>query len=305
MISVISIKHRPMYRVSISGIELGYVENKNALEEKVKESILEEQEKNVDNIDIKANPKYELTFVDTTVASTEEQIIETVKQDVTITYKYYELALNNETMESCNTLEEAENLVNTIKQETPEQDLDLSIIEKYTENEEQVKTTSVEVAKDNLQIKVTEKLEEQQKQKEEEERINQMPEINGIKLAYTPITGVITSRYGVSSSIRSSDHTGLDIAASTGTPIKVVASGTVTCASYRGSYGNIVKVDHGNGVETWYAHTSKMYVSEGQQVERGEVIAAVGSTGNSTGSHLHLEIRINGQHVNPQNYLYK
>ena len=66
-----------------------------------------------------------------------------------------------------------------------------------------------------------------------------------------------------------------------------------------------MKINHGNGLETWYAHTSKMYVSEGDYVEAGEVIAAVGSTGNSTGPHLHLEIRINGEHVNPQNYLYQ
>lgn len=85
----------------------------------------------------------------------------------------------------------------------------------------------------------------------------------------------------------------------------MVADGTVTCASYKGSYGNIVKIDHGNGFESWYAHTSKMYVSVGQQVKTGDVIAAVGSTGNSTGPHLHFEIRIDGKHVNPQKYLYK
>ncbi|MCI8443993.1 MAG: M23 family metallopeptidase [Clostridia bacterium] len=131
-----------------------------------------------------------------------------------------------------------------------------------------------------------------------------MPEINGIKLATLPITGTITSRYGVSSNIRKSTHTGLDIAAAKGTPIKVVADGTIIAASYNGSYGNLVKVEHGKGIETWYAHTSKMYVTVGQPVTAGEVIAAVGSTGNSTGNHLHLEIRINGKHVNPQKYLY-
>ena len=78
----------------------------------------------------------------------------------------------------------------------------------------------------------------------------------------------------------------------------------VTFASYNGSYGNLVKVDHGNGVETWYAHTSKMLVKAGDAVKAGDVIAKVGSTGNSTGPHLHLEIRINGEHVDPQDYLY-
>ena len=294
-----------MYKVSVSGKELGYVQNKEALEEMVKESILEKAKKNVDTITINTNPEYELKFVDRTVETKEEQIVETVEQNVNITYKYYEIALNNEAVDSVDTIEEAKELINQVKVENQEQEeLDLSVIEKYTENEEEVKTTALEVAKSEIQTKVTQKLEEQKQQKEEEERINNMPEINGIKLAYTPVSGTISSRYGVNSRIRSSNHTGLDIASPSGTPIKVVASGTVTCASYSGAYGNLVKVDHGNGVETWYAHTSKMYVTVGQKVEAGEVIAAVGSTGNSTGAHLHLEIRINGEHVNPQNYLY-
>ena len=217
-----------------------------------------------------------------------------------ITYKYYEIALNNETIESVNTIEEAEELVNDIKVNNTEKELDLSIKEKYTQNVEEVKTTEIEVAKTSIQGKIEEII---QKQKEQE-RINNLPDVNGIKLAVKPISGIITSRYGVSSSLRKSTHTGLDIAAKTGTPIKVVADGTVTSASYSGSYGNLVKVDHGNGVETWYAHNSKMYVKAGQKVTAGDTIAAVGSTGNSTGPHLHLEIRINGVHVNPQNYLY-
>lgn len=197
-------------------------------------------------------------------------------------------------------------MVKEIKEQNQdeEEEINLSIAERYTNNEEEVKTTELEVAKQNISTTVEQTLIEQQKQKEEEERIRNLPEINGIKLAVTPISGTITSRYGVSSRIRKSTHTGLDIAATTGTPIKVVADGTVTFASRNGAYGNLVKVDHGNGVETWYAHTSKMYVTVGQSVKAGDVIAAVGSTGNSTGPHLHLEIRVNGEHVNPQIYLY-
>ena len=304
IISVIMIKSKPMYRVTISGIELGYIPNKEAFEEMVEASILENEEKNIDSIAMQTNPEYELTFVNRTIETKEEEIAEVVKQEVVITYKYYELALDNETIDSVNTLEEAEELVTQIKEQNQEEELDLSIIERYTNQEEKIMTTKLEVAKNEIQTKIETKLEEIEKKKEEEERINNMPEIKGIKLAYMPITGTITSRYGVSSRIRSSNHTGLDIAASTGTPIKAVAGGTIINASYQGSYGNLVKIDHGNGLETWYAHTSKMYVSVGQKVEAGEVIAAVGSTGNSTGAHLHLEIRIDGQHVNPQDYLY-
>ena len=83
------------------------------------------------------------------------------------------------------------------------------------------------------------------------------------------------------------------------------ADGVVTHASMMGTYGNLVIISHGNGIETYYAHCSKILVSVGQQVSSGENIALVGSTGNSTGNHLHLEIRINGKAVNPQKYLYR
>ena len=176
----------------------------------------------------------------------------------------------------------------------------LSIIEKYTQNEEDIKTVELDIAKQDMKQKLIQAIQEQKTQ----EQIDSMPSIQGIKLATKPISGTITSRYGVSSNIRQSSHTGLDIAAKTGAPIQVVADGTVISASYNKSYGNLVKISHGNGLETWYAHTSKMYVIAGQKVKAGETIAAVGTTGNSTGPHLHFEIRINGQHINPQNYLY-
>ena len=294
-----------MYKVKISGEEVGYIQDKISFEENVKESIIENATKNIDTIDLKEIPEYELKLVDRTLKTNEDEISENMQEEAIITYKYYEIAFNNETVNSVNTEEEAEELVNNIKQENNNQELNLTIIEKYTDNSEQVNTDELQVAKTEVQTKINEKEEEDKKQKEEEERINSMPNVNGIRLAYTPINGSITSRYGVSSRLRKSTHTGLDIAAPTGTIIKAVAEGTVTCASYNGAYGNLVKIEHGNGVETWYAHTSKMYVTPGQEVKAGDVIALVGSTGNSTGPHLHLEIRINGEHVNPQEYLYK
>lgn len=175
----------------------------------------------------------------------------------------------------------------------------MSIIEKYTQNQDEVKTQNIDIAKNNIQEQI------KNANKKQTEQSDVITEINGIELATKPISGKITSRYGAKSTIRKSNHTGLDIAAPNGTPIKVVADGTVTNASYNGSYGNLVKINHGNGVETWYAHTSKMYVTVGSKVTTGQTIAAVGSTGNSTGSHLHFEIRINGTHINPQKYLYK
>lgn len=304
IIAIVLIKYRPAYKVSISGEEIGYIENIEAFEENLKQDIIEQEDKNIDNIDIVSNPEYELKLVDRTLKTNEEEITNEMENEIVVTYKYYDIAYKNETMKSVDTIEEAKEVVDELKKENENQELDLSIIEKYTINEQEVLTSDVEVAKTETKNILTQKIEEEEKQKAEEERINNLPEINGIKLATTPVTGTITSRYGVSSRIRKSNHTGLDISAKSGTDIKVVAAGTVISAKYEGSYGNLVKIDHGNGVETWYAHTSKMYVKAGQKVESGDVIAAVGSTGNSTGPHLHLEIRINGEHVNPQKYLY-
>lgn len=303
--AIVFIKYKPIYKVSILGEEVGYVQNTESLEESIKTKASEIKQENIDNIQITETPEYELKFVERTVETNEEEIAEQMQENIVVTYKYYEVALNNKIIENVDNLEEAEQLVNHIKEKNNEKELSLTIVEKYTEKAEDVATQEIEIAKTTSIEKVENQLLEEKKAKEEEERIKNLPQINGIKLAVSPVAGTITSRYGVSSKIRKSTHTGLDIAAKTGTPIQVIADGTVTCASYQGSYGNLIKVDHGNGVETWYAHTSKMYVKVGQTVTAGDTIGAVGSTGNSTGSHLHLEIRINGVHVNPQKYLYK
>ena len=305
IIAMIFIKYKPMYKVSISGEEVGYVENKQAFEETLKEEITENSTKTIEDISLNEEPEYELKFVNRAENTEDTNLVEELKQEVTVTYKYYEIAVQETVVEKVNTIEEAEELVNEIKEENNSEEIDLSIAEKYTQNEEEADTSDLEVAKANVQETVQNAITEIEEQKEEEERLNALPSINGIKLAVTPIEGRITSRYGARSSIRKSTHTGLDISAVQGTDIKVVADGMVTFASYNGSYGNLVKVDHGNGVETWYAHTSKMYVSVGDTVKAGDVIAAVGSTGNSTGPHLHLEIRVDGEHVNPQDYLYQ
>lgn len=102
---------------------------------------------------------------------------------------------------------------------------------------------------------------------------------------------------------RRSFHDGVDIAASYGNGAYAYSSGTVTFAGWNGGYGKVVYIDHGNGLQTRYAHLSKIYVRKGQQVSAGQKIGAVGSTGNSTGPHLHFEVRKNGTPQNPFNYI--
>lgn len=98
-------------------------------------------------------------------------------------------------------------------------------------------------------------------------------------------------------------HAGQDIKVDVGTPVVATAAGTVITASYQSGYGYMVEIDHGNGITTRYGHLSEIIVKEGQVVKRGEKIAESGNTGRSTGPHLHYEVRINGETVDPALYL--
>jgi murein DD-endopeptidase MepM/ murein hydrolase activator NlpD len=98
-------------------------------------------------------------------------------------------------------------------------------------------------------------------------------------------------------------HTGIDLRGDKGDPVRVTANGTVTIASWQGGYGNMVEVDHGNGLATRYGHMSKIDVKVGQRVRIGDTLGEIGSTGRSTGPHLHYETRIDGEAVDPQKFL--
>ncbi|EGW40274.1 peptidoglycan DD-metalloendopeptidase family protein [Desulfosporosinus sp. OT] len=115
-----------------------------------------------------------------------------------------------------------------------------------------------------------------------------------------PLSGSISSYYG---SRGGGFHTGLDISGDTGEPYSAAASGTIVAAGWSGGYGNMILIDHGNGVMTRYGHSSRLLVSVGQHVSKGQTIGLVGSTGNATGPHLHFEIILNGDTTNPLNYL--
>ena len=114
-----------------------------------------------------------------------------------------------------------------------------------------------------------------------------------------PVSGTLTSGFGPRGG---GMHEGIDIAAPSGTPVRAAAAGRVIVAGWSGGYGNLVVIDHGNGIATAYAHLSAIYASGGS-VSQGQSVGAVGSTGHSTGNHLHFEVRVNGSPVNPLGYL--
>lgn len=122
-------------------------------------------------------------------------------------------------------------------------------------------------------------------------------QVSGLGL---PIRARVNSYYGY----RGGEfHTGIDYAGSTGDPYVAAGAGTVVSAGWNGNYGNSIVIDHGNGIQTRYAHSSKLLVVAGQTVSKGQTIGLVGSTGRATGPHLHFEVIVNGDTVNPNNYL--
>lgn len=247
-------------------------------------------QENVAYVDVEEMPKYKLLLIENNKETSEEEIFNKIQESAVVTYRMYAVTLEKGSTTYVSSKNEAEEIINSIKEK--QEDAEISMQEIYTKNLEELEG-KVEVAS-NVQTKL-----------EEEYKEIEASTFNGIYFSVKPVTGNITSRFGAVESVRDHTHMGMDIAAPNGTPIKAAADGTIKFAGWMSGYGNLVIISHGNGVETYYGHCSKLYVSKGDEVVAGDTIAAVGSTGNSTGNHLHFEIRKDGAQVNPQKYLYK
>ena len=121
-----------------------------------------------------------------------------------------------------------------------------------------------------------------------------------------PARGFVTSDFGTRMdpyTARRKMHEGLDIATPRGQPVYSPSDGTVSFAGTEGGYGKVLVIDHGNGLKTRYGHVSEIFVRTGERVRKGDKVAAVGSTGRSTGPHLHYEVRVNGTPENPRMFI--
>ncbi|MBR3133611.1 MAG: peptidoglycan DD-metalloendopeptidase family protein [Clostridia bacterium] len=280
-------------------------------------------------------PKFELEFVSDIEDTDEEDVLLAVEDSSEVTCRVYAIKLDDEVKAEVNTKEEADKVVNDIKAEITS-DLEVNLeVQEELKNKKELENVIVasDVAMATVNEDVSKKVDEYERQKAEEAAQKALEEAKAIAsrqssvtsrgvessrssseeidagevnssfsgMFIEPVSGTLTSPYGYRGS---GFHTGLDIATSSGTPIGAAAAGTVVFAGWSGGYGNLVKIDHGNGYQTYYAHCSAIYVSVGQSVSAGETISAVGSTGNSTGPHLHFEIRIGGETVNPQSFVY-
>lgn len=307
IVSAIAFLYKPTYSVYMNEEQIGYTENKAELQHKINNYIEngEEENGNVAFVQVENLPSYKLCLLKKNIVTNDEDIFNKVKEQGITYYRYYAIVDNEEEKAYVSNFEEAEQVVNGLKEKNSSNIEKISIVEKYEESQQELISSEEAVAKlytaplkaiNTATTKTTGSVNTSLTTSGGKANIG----INLIR----PISGIITSRFGVRSSIRVSSHTGLDIAASTGTPIAAAASGTVTFSGRKGSFGNMIVITHSNGVQTYYAHCSKLYVSAGTKVSQGQTIATVGSTGNSTGPHLHLEVRVNGVAYNPQNYVY-
>lgn len=304
IITAVAVFYKPTYAVSLNGEVIGYTENKVELQTKINEYMEGKTEEGIAFAQIDSVPNYTLCLLKKDITSNDDEIYEKVTGNGTKYYKYYAITDDKKEKVYVKTFDEAEKVVAELKKKNSQNKNKIGIVEKY---DTEIKTfTSVEkcVSKLYEAPKVT-------------YVASSVPSISsgyvsgstlkkvdlGISLV-RPVSGIITCRFGSRGSTSPSGHRGIDIAAPTGTAIKAAAGGTVTTAGFNSSYGNMIIISHGNGVQTVYAHCSQLIASKGQTVTQGQVIAKVGSTGNSTGPHLHLEVRVNGVLQNPQNYIY-
>lgn len=305
LVGLVVLFYNPTYEVSLNGEVIGFTTNKSELQERINGFTEENEEENIAFVQIDAMPTYRLCLLKKDVQTNDDEIYSKVTETGTPYYKYYAITEDKKEKYYLSNFKDAEKVIDELEEKDSANVDDLGIVEKY--GKELKKFTDVEKCVSKLYEK---------KVVVRQVTYSSAPASNystgtssgsvslGISLI-NPVSGVITSRFGSNDSVRSHAHSGLDIAAPYGTPIKAAASGTVTFSGNAGDgFGNYVIVSHGNGVTTVYAHCSSLLVSSGQTVSQGQVIARVGSTGNSTGNHLHLEVRKNGVTYNPQNYVY-
>lgn len=283
IIGIMQIVYRQTYSVSLNGEIIGYTNDKIALQNKINSYITSGNGDNIAFVEIKDLPTYTVCLLKKDVQTDDNEIFEKVISTGTKYYKYYAITTNNEEKAYVTSFKDAEDVVNGLKDKNSANADSLGIVEKY--DVAQANYTKV----DDCVSQIYEK---------------SVKTDIGITLI-TPASGTISSRFG----IRSRDnHKGLDIAAPKGTAIKAAAGGEVIFSGYGTSlysgYGNVVVVQSTSSVVILYGHCSELYVKTGESVVQGQVIAAVGSTGQSTGNHLHFEIRYNGKAIDPKNYVY-
>ncbi len=300
--------YKPAVRAYLNGEFVGYFSSEQQFDEVYNDLVTEKQsiDPNV-KVYLENEPSFEQSYIRESVLS-EQNIYTNLRAKIKTEFTIYDVAVDGKVEMTFNTQDEANKYSEDLKQKVAK----LKVEVKSEKVEQLGEMTTLERA-DNI--------------------LNDIVDRN--KPVYTPKTTITTKKAATTSTNATASanianqasiqggiwptvshyissyygwrwgtiHSGTDIAGKSGDPIYAYKSGLVTFAGWGGDYGNLVKVDHGNGISTWYGHCSKLLVAAGTEVAQGQTIALMGTTGNSTGNHLHFEVRINGVHVNSLPYI--
>ena len=309
-------KFKFVYMVEMGGVELGLVNDKDKFEKDIKDT-LENLEEPVVSAKLQENPKYSLRLVDKDDIDVDDNyVFAKVEEKIEKTYRYYNIKEDDKLLAKVSTTEEKDNLLKEL--EEAKQVKDLKVEEEQTkeyyiisyEEAKQLASTNV----DNIENEKKSKLAKEKIEKRNTNIVKNIRRGGTVSASSSSnasaMLGSLSFRRPLNSSRVSAGylgypgHRGIDFPSPQGTPVMAAEAGTVTTVLYSNkSYGNRVIIDHGNGISTLYGHNSTIGVSLGQKVSKGQTIAGVGSTGNSTGNHVHFEIRINGKPINPTSYV--
>ncbi len=294
--------YKPALKVNIGDSFIGYFSDKQQFDEVYATLVAEkEQASSSVKVYLDVDPVFQECYIRSQLYE-DQNVYTNLRAEIKTEYTIYNVAVNNETQMTFCTEDEANKYVESLKSEVSS--LNVAVCEQKVS--ELGETTSIERADSILKDIVSRNkpvTTTYQKATSTNATVSQETAlVAAAQGGIWPTTAhYISSRYGWRSE---GFHTGTDIAGKAGDPIYAYKSGLVTFSGWNSNgYGYLIKIDHGNGVSTWYAHCSKLYVTAGETVNQGDTIAAMGSTGYSTGNHLHFEVRINGSSVDSYPYI--
>ncbi|MEG2348398.1 MAG: peptidoglycan DD-metalloendopeptidase family protein [Clostridia bacterium] len=298
--------YKPAVKTYLDGKFIGYFSNESQFDEVYNDLVSEKQ--NIDSnvkVYLASEPSFETSYIRDNLLS-EQNVYTNLRAEIKTEYTIYNVAVNDEKKMTFTTQDEANKYAQNLRKEVSS----LNVVVNEEKVEQLGEITSNERAESILKdivdrnkpvVIVKPKVTNYYKSETDATASNAIADAALAQGGIWPTNShYISSPYGWRWGTL---HTGTDIAGKAGDPIYAYKSGLVTYSGWASSYGYIVKIDHGNGLSTWYAHCSQLLVTAGQEVSQGQVISLMGSTGYSTGNHLHFEVRINGVHVNSYPYI--
>lgn len=300
--------YKPTVKAYIDGKFVGYFSSEQQFDEVYNDLVTEKQ--NIDSnvkVYLESEPTFETSYTrDSLIAK--QNVYTNLRSEMKTEYTVYEVAVDGENKMKFDTKDDADRYAENLKAEVSK--LNVEVKEEKLEDKGEI--TTVERA-DNILKDIVDRNKPVETPKA---TVSSKNTINNSKQIQTAATigaaSVQATGGGVWPTVNRrincqymgySGHTGIDLGGAVGTAIYAYKTGTVTFAGWGSGYGLHVKIDHGNGMTTYYAHCSELFVSVGQQVTEGQMIAKIGMTGYTTGPHLHFEVRFNGVPTNPYPYI--